>query len=201
MCYPIACELLRLRSRSREAETNASDVLRSSLLACLRAHPKSRRLSEDPTAEQAILVFAGLGGHLKHDGPPAGKPLQPVTWSCSPSSAGFWLPWLCAGDRTRRLNALLGRGKPRGAHGADRWRREPMYNRAGGTAVKAKLVADVSSAALAHHRPMPSLAVQPMREEARRRAPRGLPRPRRAAESLQRPASDVIKGQSSASAC
>lgn len=75
LCYPIACELLRLRARSREAGTMASAVLRPSLLACLRAHPKARPLPENPTAEQALLVIAGLGGHIKHNGPPGWQTL------------------------------------------------------------------------------------------------------------------------------
>lgn len=75
LCYPIACELLRLRSRSREAGIKASDVLRPSLLACLRAHPKARPLPEDPTVEQALFVVAGLGGHIKHNGPPGWQTL------------------------------------------------------------------------------------------------------------------------------
>lgn len=69
-CYPIACELLRLRSRARDTRTLASETLRPSLLACLRAHPKARKLSPNPTCAEAMAVIAGLGGHIKQNGPP-----------------------------------------------------------------------------------------------------------------------------------
>lgn len=75
ICYPIACELLRIRSRSRQTGLPASDVLRQSLLDCLRVHPKARPLAENPTAEQALAVIAGLGGHIKHNGPPGWQTL------------------------------------------------------------------------------------------------------------------------------
>lgn len=70
ICYPIACELLRLRSRAREPGAMATDVFRKSLIDCLRAHPKARKMSSNPTAEEAIAVVAGLGGHIKQNGPP-----------------------------------------------------------------------------------------------------------------------------------
>lgn len=68
--YPIACELLRLRSRARESGSLASETLRKSLLDCLRAHPKARKLLANPTADEALAVIAGLGGHIKQNGPP-----------------------------------------------------------------------------------------------------------------------------------
>ena len=74
MSYPVACELLRVRSRSRQ-QLPAREALRESQLACLRAHPKARPLSDDPTAEEALAVIAGLGGHLKHNGPPGWETL------------------------------------------------------------------------------------------------------------------------------
>jgi hypothetical protein len=70
LCYPIACEILRLRSHARLTSVFASDVMRPSLLQCLRLHPKARPLSEQPTMEEALAVIAGLGGHIKHNGPP-----------------------------------------------------------------------------------------------------------------------------------
>ena len=75
VCYPIACELLRLRSRSRQPGIRATDVLRKSLLDCLRAHPKARKLSEHPSAQEALAAIAGLGGHQKHNGPPGWQTL------------------------------------------------------------------------------------------------------------------------------
>jgi hypothetical protein len=70
LCYPIATELLHLRSRSRQKGLPAADVLRQSLLDCLRAHPKARRLAANPSAEDALGAIAGLGGHIKNNGPP-----------------------------------------------------------------------------------------------------------------------------------
>lgn len=75
LCYPIACEILGLRARARQRDLPAAAVLRSSLLRCLRAHPKARPLPDNPTAEQALFVIAGLGGHIKHNGPPGWQTL------------------------------------------------------------------------------------------------------------------------------
>lgn len=75
LCYPIANELLHLRSRSRDKGLPASDVLRPSLLDCLRAHPKARKLGPNPSAEEALNVIAGLGGHIKNNGPPGWQTL------------------------------------------------------------------------------------------------------------------------------
>jgi Transposase DNA-binding/Transposase DDE domain len=75
ICYPVACELLELRFRSRDKNAKASDFLRPSLLDCLRAHPKARALPADPTLEQALAVVAGLGGHIKYNGPPGWQTL------------------------------------------------------------------------------------------------------------------------------
>jgi hypothetical protein len=75
ICYPIAAELLRIRSRSRQKGLPATEVMRKSLLDCLRAHPKARPLPNEPTAEQALAVIAGLGGHIKYNGPPGWQTL------------------------------------------------------------------------------------------------------------------------------
>jgi hypothetical protein len=75
ICYPIACELLRIRSRARQPGIPAHAVLRSSLLDCLRAHPNARKLPNSPTAEQALGAIAALGGHQKHNGPPGWQTL------------------------------------------------------------------------------------------------------------------------------
>lgn len=75
LCYPIACELLRVRWRARQPGIPASAVLRPTLLACLRAHPNARKHSENPTAEEVLAVIARLGGHLKHNGPPGWETL------------------------------------------------------------------------------------------------------------------------------
>ncbi len=73
--YPLACELLRVRTRARDANTRAIEVLRRSQLDCLRAHRNARPLSENPTAEEALEVIAGLGGHIRCNGPPGWQTL------------------------------------------------------------------------------------------------------------------------------
>lgn len=75
LSYPIACELLRVRSRARQPGVAASDVLRPTLLQCLAAHPDARALAASPTAEEALAVIAGLGGHIKWNGPPGWQTL------------------------------------------------------------------------------------------------------------------------------
>ena len=45
------------------------------MLDCLRAHPKARPLSANPTAEEALAVIAALGGHIKWNGPPGWQSL------------------------------------------------------------------------------------------------------------------------------
>lgn len=75
LSYPVACELLRVRSRARQPGIPASDVLRPTLIQCLRAHPDARSLSANPTAEEALGAIAGLGGHIKWNGPPGWQTL------------------------------------------------------------------------------------------------------------------------------
>ena len=75
LSYPVVCELLRVRSRARQSGLPASDVLRQSMLDCLRAHPKARPLSANPTAEEALAVIAAMGGHIKWNGPPGWQSL------------------------------------------------------------------------------------------------------------------------------
>jgi hypothetical protein len=67
---PVACELLALRSRARtNPEAPATDVLTPVQIKVLRALGK-RTLSANPTAQEALLAVAGMGGHLKRNGPP-----------------------------------------------------------------------------------------------------------------------------------
>lgn len=100
-CYPVACELLSVRSRARQAGTPASDVFRTSQLDCLRAHPKARKFSTHPTAQEVLEVVAALGGHQKHNGPPG--------WECL--AAGYmkllefergWMAALASRDAINR---------------------------------------------------------------------------------------------------
>lgn len=70
MSLPIASELLWLRSRARtDPSLPATDVLTPLQIEVLRALGK-RKLPPQPTAEHALLAVAGLGGHLKRNGPP-----------------------------------------------------------------------------------------------------------------------------------
>lgn len=73
--YTVASELLRVRTRSRQPGLSAADVLRATLLDCLRAHPNAPRLPEKLAAEDALIAIARLGGHLKHNGPPGWQTL------------------------------------------------------------------------------------------------------------------------------
>lgn len=97
ICYPIACELLRLRSRARQPGIRATEVLRTSLLDCLRAHPKARKISADPSAEEALAAIAGLGGHQKHNGPPGWQTLAAGYMRLLDFERG-WLAALAARD-------------------------------------------------------------------------------------------------------
>jgi hypothetical protein len=68
---PIAVQLLALRSLAQMRKgALALGVLSSTQLRVLRAMSKSVKLGDNPTAEQALLAIAALGGHLKNNGPP-----------------------------------------------------------------------------------------------------------------------------------
>ncbi|MBW2465040.1 MAG: IS4 family transposase [Deltaproteobacteria bacterium] len=75
MAYPIAAELLRIRTRARQPDILASQVLRPSFLEALRHNPQARRLPADATAEEALAAIARLGGHIKNNGPPGWQTL------------------------------------------------------------------------------------------------------------------------------
>lgn len=70
MSLPIACELLWLRSRARtEPDAPATDVVTSTQLEVLRTMG-SRKLPVRPTAREALLAVAALGGHQRSNGEP-----------------------------------------------------------------------------------------------------------------------------------
>jgi hypothetical protein len=70
MSLPIACELLWLRSRARtQPNAPATDVITPRQLEVLRAMG-SRKLSSSPTARDALLAIAALGGHQRSNGQP-----------------------------------------------------------------------------------------------------------------------------------
>jgi Transposase DNA-binding/Transposase DDE domain len=76
LSLPIACEVLWLRSQARSLpEAPATSVLTTVQLKILRKLG-SYRLSAKPTAEEALLAVAAMGGHLKRNGAPGWKVLQ-----------------------------------------------------------------------------------------------------------------------------
>lgn len=76
LSLPIACEVLWLRSRSRTAaDAPATEVVTPLQLKILRKLG-SYRLPQKPTAQDAMLAVAALGGHLKRNGAPGWKVIQ-----------------------------------------------------------------------------------------------------------------------------
>lgn len=72
---PIAWRLLLLRSEARDAPTAlATTILEPEELEVLRISGR-KKLSANPTAEEAMLAVAALGGHLKHNGRPGWQTL------------------------------------------------------------------------------------------------------------------------------
>jgi hypothetical protein len=69
LSIPIAIEALALRSAARDSEQLAEDVLTPEQLVTLRKISRVP-LSARPTAKEALLAVAKLGGHLKRNGPP-----------------------------------------------------------------------------------------------------------------------------------
>lgn len=76
LSLPIACLVLALRSRARSSPmAPATDVLTPQQLRVLR-HFASRPVPPEATVQQALFAVAGLGGHMKRNGPPGWKVLQ-----------------------------------------------------------------------------------------------------------------------------
>ena len=76
LCVPIAVQMLALRSTAQHnPDAPASDVLTPVQIKVLR-HFATRPLDEArPSAQQALYAIAGLGGHLKRNGPPGWQTL------------------------------------------------------------------------------------------------------------------------------
>lgn len=73
---PIAVELLWMRARvSDDPNAPASDIVTPLQLRILRTLGH-RPLSSEPTAAQALLAIAGLGGHMRSNGPPGWQVLR-----------------------------------------------------------------------------------------------------------------------------
>lgn len=68
---PVAWRLLRIRTAARiQPERPGSELLSDVQLKILAATSKRVLLPKAPTAAQVLLAIAGLGGHLKRNGPP-----------------------------------------------------------------------------------------------------------------------------------
>jgi len=76
LSLPVACEVLALRSLARSTPTApATGALSVQQLHLLRTLCQGN-LAAQPTAGQALLAVAALGGHLPRNGPPGWKVLQ-----------------------------------------------------------------------------------------------------------------------------
>ncbi len=76
LTLPIASEILALRSAARSDDDRpATAVLSRRQIQILRKIGR-RPLSDAPTASEALLAVAALGGHLKRNGPPGWKVLS-----------------------------------------------------------------------------------------------------------------------------
>jgi len=76
MSLPIAVELLALRSIARSApERPATDFLSPGQLRALR-HLSHRPVPEHATVKDVLWCIAGIGGHIKNNGPPGWQVLQ-----------------------------------------------------------------------------------------------------------------------------
>lgn len=74
---PLAWRMLLLRSAARETPSAlAASVLDSDELLLLRKMSVRVKLPENPRLEQALYAIAGLGGHLKRNGPPGWQTLM-----------------------------------------------------------------------------------------------------------------------------
>lgn len=76
LSLPIAVELLALRTLARaDSSAPAESVLHKQQLAALR-HMSHRPLPNKPTVQDALWCIAGLGGHIKNNGPAGWQVLQ-----------------------------------------------------------------------------------------------------------------------------
>jgi hypothetical protein len=98
LLLPIACEVLWLRSRSRDApDAPATDVLtplQLKLLPMMEARPLPAR----PTARDALLALASIGGHHRSNGDPGWQVLMRSRLKLEAFEAG-WLARDLRGQR------------------------------------------------------------------------------------------------------
>jgi hypothetical protein len=77
LTLPIAWEMLLLRTQSRSnADMPAEQIIFPMRLQIIRAHAKRYKLPENPTLRDVAYAIAGLGGHLKRNGPPGWQTLR-----------------------------------------------------------------------------------------------------------------------------
>jgi hypothetical protein len=73
---PIAWQMLLLRAVSRlDPDAPVSEVLTSTQIAVLRHYQPEKMPAQGATAKNALYAVAGLGGHLKNNGPPGWRTL------------------------------------------------------------------------------------------------------------------------------
>jgi hypothetical protein len=72
---PLACKLLWLRTRARIDDAPFTDVITPLQLDVLRSL-RQKPLPPAPTARDVLWAIAGLGGHLKNNGPPGWATLR-----------------------------------------------------------------------------------------------------------------------------
>lgn len=74
--FPIAWQMLLLRTLSRHnPKAPAADALSPTQITVLRRYQPDRMPLEGATVEHALYAVAGLGGHLKNNGPPGWRTL------------------------------------------------------------------------------------------------------------------------------
>lgn len=70
LLVPIAWQLLALRSLAREAPDEPAERVLTATQILLLQRSEDTKLAKNPTAGQALLAIARLGGHLRQNGPP-----------------------------------------------------------------------------------------------------------------------------------
>lgn len=76
LSLPIAVELLALRALARADIDRPADVLLSKMQLDALRHISHRELPAKPTAQDVLWCVAGLGGHIKNNGPAGWQVLQ-----------------------------------------------------------------------------------------------------------------------------
>jgi len=90
LSLPIAVELLALRTLARaQPDRSAEALLSKAQLAALRHQCKHRKLPPKPTAQDVLWCIAGLGGHIKNNGPAGWQVLQRGMEKYVPFAAGW----------------------------------------------------------------------------------------------------------------